>query len=1047
MLFLALALAFLYIDFNGDGLAQSTFAEEIKEVSANDDYSSVTITKKEIADSAISDVVKKYNLASDEAQTLTEDDPAQTFYDLGYTVFDEDDSYLLYTKFCLKRLIVGGEYIQTYGASRVIDGVYYDVLCYDTEEETSLAYANLSAQSDLEVIIDSVVKVSSTTEENSSETTKTYDYSGYNSWGAQAMEIGAYREYLQTVGTSEDVVVAVLDTGINTGHELFDGRLLTDSNGNIVGDMTYIKSTYTYSGYTFEDDHGHGSHVAGIICDLTPDNVKILPIKVLASDGGGTVSAVFAGFDDVLKYAETYNIACVNLSLSSGYNSSDYSEYNTYLTALREKNMLTVVAAGNYSEDTSNLLPAACDGAIVVSAAGRTTNSDGSYSYYFDSNYSDYGEDIDFIAPGTDIVSAYKSSTDAQSSPYEVLSGTSMAAPHVSAAIALLCSDSYYWKDGKPTYTATEIEQDLKDYAVSIVSGSNAKLYQGNGLVSLAAFVRKSSMLVTFTLYDQSSFYGDLISFDTTAYSVRAGSALDIDSVKISLKTSADEKVTGDYQITAEVLENPNNYDINIVKATYTVKPRVVTIKILDQSCFYGDTLVLDNDKYEITEGNLVYGDDLQLVLATPINSGLTDSAYIYAVDCNENYTVYYYEGIFTVQPRPVTIQLLAQSGVYGDSVALDNTAYEITEGNLVNGDDLGVVLSTTAKQGDAVGAYPISVAQSNLNSNYSVTISSANYEITKREVNVTVLNQTMVYGDSFAFDGTLYDYNKSDIVEGDDLGITLYTSATKNSDAGVYAIEHSHTNSNYAVEYTSGDFIIEPRKITVKLLDQTLVYGAGVTLSQTKYIITDGAFDGIKLNGLIIKTAESNYELDQTYEIIGELANNNYKVTFIAGKLTVISAEEMTEESGNVNDTPVEEQPEEGGEQEETPVEETPVEETPVEETPDDSGEQNNTPVEEQPNEEQPNEEQQEEKQPNEQFGGEQYEDDEQYDEELADNAPSTANEMPASQNGNNSSHSVSNNTNNQSKYNIVYMLLAFVPLALLLIILFAIITKNKTE
>lgn len=78
-----------------------------------------------------------------------------------------------------------------------------------------------------------------------------------------------------------------MDTGINHTHELFEGRIIS-------GGYDYIDN----DGYP-DDANGHGTHVAGIICQMTPDNVKILPLKVMDGDGRGTSTEIIKAFNKV----------------------------------------------------------------------------------------------------------------------------------------------------------------------------------------------------------------------------------------------------------------------------------------------------------------------------------------------------------------------------------------------------------------------------------------------------------------------------------------------------------------------------------------------------------------------------------------------------------------------------------------------------------------------------------------------------------------------------------------------------------------------------
>ena len=376
-----------------------------------------------------------------------------------------------FSKFYLRRLIVIGNIEETFGATKIINGYKdYSILCYDTEEQTKYAYEQLLQNNNIKVIIDSVISTNDYAD-------NIYDYSKALTWSNEAMNVGGINEYLQTNGTNENVVVVILDTGINISHPLFNDRFILD-NEQIVG-YSYTDTTLSNSQYDFEDDNGHGSHVAGIVTNLTPDNVKILPIKVMDSSGYGSFSLLLTALARVEQvYSSTYNISCVNLSLGGYSDSTTLSSMDTLFQELRNDNILTIVAAGNDQLDTSNYMPANSDNVITVSSLKKDENLS---VYEFDYSYSNFGTSIDISAPGTEIVSAY------YTNHYAYMSGTSMAAPHISAAVALLCLDSQYWNNEIPTYSADVIESRLYKNVVDLGDKGWDKFY-GYGMIDLKYF-------------------------------------------------------------------------------------------------------------------------------------------------------------------------------------------------------------------------------------------------------------------------------------------------------------------------------------------------------------------------------------------------------------------------------------------------------------------------------------------------------------------------------------------------------------------------------
>lgn len=225
-----------------------------------------------------------------------------------------------------------------------------------------------------------------------------------------------------TTGSS-NIVVADIDTGVDLNHPDLQGNLISGKN-------------FVTPGAQPQDDHGHGTHAAGTIGAIGNNSVgiagvdwsvHIMPLKVLGTDGRGTEAVI----SDAIHYAADNGVRVINMSLTM----NSVVEPQTLKEAVQyavSKNVIVVAAAGNDGQDVSNYYPAAFPQVISVAA---TTQQDTR------ANFSNFGDKIVISAPGEGIYSTMWSGT--QIAPclgqaYCSLSGTSMAAPHVSGLIALM---------------------------------------------------------------------------------------------------------------------------------------------------------------------------------------------------------------------------------------------------------------------------------------------------------------------------------------------------------------------------------------------------------------------------------------------------------------------------------------------------------------------------------------------------------------------------------------------------------------------------------
>jgi len=215
------------------------------------------------------------------------------------------------------------------------------------------------------------------------------------------------------LNTGLGVNAYIIDTGINFNHVEFAGRASTGYDAVTLGG-------------TAADCQGHGTHVSGTVGGLTwgiAKTVNLKAVRVLNCQGSGTNAQVAAGMDWVA--ANHVKPAVANMSLGGGASTAVDAATNGMINA----GVTVVVAAGNgnflgIAQNACNYSPARVPNAITV---GATTSTDAKASY------SNYGTCLDIFAPGSSITSADYASTTGS----KVLSGTSMAAPHVTGVAAL----------------------------------------------------------------------------------------------------------------------------------------------------------------------------------------------------------------------------------------------------------------------------------------------------------------------------------------------------------------------------------------------------------------------------------------------------------------------------------------------------------------------------------------------------------------------------------------------------------------------------------
>ncbi len=254
------------------------------------------------------------------------------------------------------------------------------------------------------------------------------------------------------------VIIAVIDTGIDKNHPDLKDRIIDGKDFTGKGD--------------YSDDNGHGTHVSGtILASLnskgvagTAPEAQVLALKALNSQGSGAADWVNAAIRYAVDWrgsnGETVNI----ISMSLG-GPPDETEHQLIQKAV-QNNILVVCASGNSGDNSADTDEFAYPGAYPEVVEVGAVDNEKHIAYFSNTN-----AEIDMVAPGVDVISCFLNGTFAK------MSGTSMSAPHVSGAAALILNLT-------GAGTEPELYSQLVKHTTALGFNRNA---EGNGIIDLTA--------------------------------------------------------------------------------------------------------------------------------------------------------------------------------------------------------------------------------------------------------------------------------------------------------------------------------------------------------------------------------------------------------------------------------------------------------------------------------------------------------------------------------------------------------------------------------
>ena len=417
-------------------------------------------------------------------------------------------------------------------------------------------------------------------------------------------------------------------------------------------------------------------------------------------------------------------------------------------------------------------------------------------------------------------------------------------------------------------------------YEAATSSGVSGNLYAFGGKLPMQATPRALSKT-----------YGDTAVFDPTTDIVFTNPNADAYPVNpaanlTATMTSAGNSVTaqvGQYDLQLDL--SSANYQFTTDVGTLNVTARPITVTANNVSRTYGDADPALT--WQITSGNLVNGDSILGSLTT--SAGLTSNVGGYTISAaglaaSANYALTSTDGTLSITPRSIAVTADNASRTYGD--ANPALTWQITSGNLVNGDSILGTLTTSAGLTSNVGGYTISAAGLAASANYALTRYDGRLTITPRSITVTADNATRTYGD--ANPALTWQVTSGDLVNGDGLSGTLTTSAGLTSNVGGYTISAAGlaASANYALTRKDGTLAVTARPIQIAATDVSKVIGTADP--ELPYSLQAGA--GL-VNGDSFNLRRATGETVGAYAIgLGTFAKAaDYLITFTSGTFTIL--------------------------------------------------------------------------------------------------------------------------------------------------------------
>jgi subtilisin family serine protease len=275
-------------------------------------------------------------------------------------------------------------------------------------------------------------------------------------WGVDRIDA----DLTWSLSTGVGVKVAVIDTGIDKDHP----------DLSVAGGINFVSKNPRKPAdpNKWDDDNGHGTHVAGIVGALDNDigvvgvapNADLYAVKVLDRNGSGWLGDVISG----IEWAVANDMDVINMSLGT---TADIQALNDAVDAAYNEGVVVVAASGNSGDgnDATNNVEYPAKYSSVIAVGATASNDSAPY-------WSSDGEEVELSAPGVAVLSTYKDGG------YAIFQGTSMASPHVAGVVALMLQNT--------SLTPLEVRTALQANAEDLGPDGHDNHY-GYGLVDAEA--------------------------------------------------------------------------------------------------------------------------------------------------------------------------------------------------------------------------------------------------------------------------------------------------------------------------------------------------------------------------------------------------------------------------------------------------------------------------------------------------------------------------------------------------------------------------------